>query len=102
MIKGQLVKFDDIRIAPLMFCMTAFAFLMSYLGLLAVITAALIYVLFNLFMAIETKHRLAMTIETIMTLGTFMFDFHMPLDQFSRHDQRFDRCGVNGHSPTHK
>jgi hypothetical protein len=94
MVESQLVELDDVRTAALVVGMTALAVLFPDLVFFAVKSAAFIDILFDFFVAIKTQRGLAVSVEAVMTLGTFMLDFGVSLDQFTRHDQGFDGGGV--------
>jgi len=86
-VEGQLVQFDDIRSPALMFGMATFTDLFPDLGFPAMKAAVRIDVFLDFLMAIKTEISLAMPVKTIVTFGTLMFYFGMPLDQGTRHDQ---------------
>ena len=90
MIECQFVELDDVRTAALVIGMTALAELFPDLVFFAVKSAAFIDILFDFFVAIKTQWGLAVSVEAVMTLGTFMFNFGVSLDQLTGHDQGFN------------
>lgn len=91
-IESKFVQFDNVRIPALVVRMAALAGLVSDLQLPAMKSIAMIDVLSDLLVTVKTERGLTFPVETIMTLGAFMFDLRMPLDKGTRHDQRLDGC----------
>lgn len=90
MIECQLVQLNDIRIAALVFSMAAFTGLTTYRRHTPVVTHMIIDVLTDFLMTIQTQYFLLGAMKAIMTLGTFVIELGMPLDELARANQRLD------------
>lgn len=89
-VKSQFIQFNDIRITSLVIGMATFAGLASNRRHTSMVASMTINILSDLLMTIQAQYALSCSMKPIVTLGTFMIELGVILDQLARADQGLD------------
>jgi len=91
-IEGFLIEQDDVGLAPGVIGMTIVAFGLADSRVFAMVTLLDSDVGGNQFVTIETEVTLERLTQQLVAVVAVVFEFDMPLDQWSRHHQFGDIC----------
>ncbi len=89
-VESRFVKTNDVGTSAFVIGVTDCAFSISRIGEQAVKPVARINIGRNVFVAIHTKFPLPALVKHFVAGRTLRFPLQMTLDNFARHDQRFD------------
>ena len=87
MIEFFLVEDNDLSVAALVFSVAGAA---GFIVQATMQTGFALYILGDVFMAIETEFGLRVFIEALVAFFTFMLVLDVPFDEFSRGERLFD------------
>jgi len=99
MVKAVLVQLHDVGVSAFMIRMTVGTGPTAGRPVKTVKSRLGVDIRVDIFMAVQAKRALLRALERLVTRAAFALEFCVPLDDITRHDQRFDLCsGSLGYS----